>query len=234
MKPTHELTASDTAQDITNFEQLYQLRETLRLQLIGATEAVAPVYATAIDSASAQLSDLAPLPSVQQHLERVGGVAVRGFMELALLSETGLVPKEIIDAKKEELERGHTGPELAMAMEFLQVASLPESAPVRRTATEGQVSYGQSLGLAITAETPAGKARAMIDAEVRKQSKAVLKTGKWCVYKIVTHPRYGDCEITKIHEDIAKVTLAPVDGGRKIVVAAMHLPHYQQNLEQQQ
>lgn len=207
------------------FQQLYDTRESLRLQQAGATESTAGLFGGAIDAATAQLAELAKETEVQSYLSRLGGTAVRSIMELERIEETGLANSADIESKRQELDNLRADPLVRMALEFLIPEKLPEAEPTRprRFATSRQIEFARSLELDVTEDTPRGLASRMIEREVRRRSRMELKRGGWELDMYVDHPRHGKCVIVRVHEKIARVTLEPLKGGKKFVVAGMHL-----------
>lgn len=209
---------------VDKFQQLYTTRETFCLQQAEATEVAAALYGEAIDAATKQLTELALDGEVQDYLTKLGGAVVRGLAELEQIDQSGLIDHETVENKRLKLDKLRTDPLARMAIEFLAPQYLPEVPSVRprRFASPKQIEYAKSLGLDVTSDTPQGLASKMITNEVRKRSRAELRTG-WQTSYIVSHPGYGQCEIVKIHEKIGKVTMQPLKGGKKFVVAAMYL-----------
>lgn len=213
--------------EVAQFIELYGVRESLRLQLLGATATTAAIYDQAISNASEQLTQLAQSERVRAYLMAAGGSALRSQLELERIKSTGLVDEALVDQKEQEILAALAEPAAKMAAEFINIDELPEApAPVRRrTASEKQVNFAQRLGLEVDSSTPRGIANKMITQEVKRRGRAELRSG-WALYDDVIHPRHGICEIVKIHEKSVKVTLEPVAGGRKIVVNAMNLGFY--------
>jgi hypothetical protein len=212
---------------IAHFLELYALRDSLRTQQEQATPATTLIYDGAIENANTQLFELSVLPEVQQYLREIGGEVVRISMELEELNNSGLVEESTIANRIKELEEIRQNPEVKMALEYLTAEELPGVEPfpqrTRRYATEKQIEFAQRLGLSeVSSETSRGLARKLITNEVNKRGRKELSRG-WKLYDGVIHPRYGEFEIVAIHEKIVKVTLDPIDGGKKIVISAMNL-----------
>jgi hypothetical protein len=89
--------------------------------------------------------------------------------------------------------------------------------------SEKQLEYASSLGI----EVPRGAAKwevtRLLNREILKRGRRVLRAGLYTVYTGVKHPVYGECEIVRIGEKTLKVTLESVDDGRKHVINAMYL-----------
>lgn len=213
---------------VDEFKELYAMRDALVVQATDATPVTADVFELAIGTAQDKLKSLAEHDEVQAFLARVGGTAVRGVLELDELEKTGLVSEDVLESKKTELESVKQDPKVKMAIEFLAIDGLDIVSEARkpRFATEGQVAFAERLGVDVTSETPRGVAKKLIDKEVKRRGRKELKSDEWHIYDTVVHPKYGECEISAIHEKIVKITLAPLDGSRKVVVHAMNLSDY--------
>ncbi len=97
-------------------------------------------------------------------------------------------------------------------------------ARVAKPPSEAQLRFAiVDLGLTIPDDAPAWQVTRMIKREVRRRGREVLRSGNYIRFTLVQHPKHGLCEIDRIGEDTLKVTLTPMDGGRKFVIDAMTL-----------
>jgi hypothetical protein len=89
-----------------------------------------------------------------------------------------------------------------------------------------QLDFARDLGIDVPTGACQPDVRRLISRKIKQLNRAALRDLNPRLYDLYVHPKFGECEITRVGANTGKVTLLIISTNRKFVVDAYKLTSY--------
>lgn len=126
---------SENGPSVDQYFELLDVRNQLSQQIAAASETTRDLFEQSLSTADDRLASFEDNHEFQTEMQRLGSPVLRAFSELDTLTQVGLLPADVIDARRQELQaRINADPRMSHIISYLgRTAKVVEEAPAEPT-----------------------------------------------------------------------------------------------------